>query len=125
MPKKQSTSFSASCQECGGRCCRYVALGIDPPKNRTARENIRWYLLHENVSVFVDHEKGWYVEFTTPCTAQAPDLRCTVYENRPKICQDYGNAHGDCEYYDNPYALRFEHLEEFDAWIAHRQRRRT
>lgn len=113
------------CHECGGRCCRYIAIGIDPPKNQTALHNIRWYLLHDNVSVFVDHEKDWFVEFTTPCTAQDKKSRCTVYEIRPKICRDYGKTEGDCEYYSNPYALRFERLEEFDTWIEQKKRKRN
>lgn len=40
------------CQGCS-KCCEYVAMQIDTPETQDDFENIRWYLLHENVKVFV------------------------------------------------------------------------
>jgi Fe-S-cluster containining protein len=31
-----------------------------------------------------------------PCKHLGPDLRCTIYETRPKVCRDY-QADADCE----------------------------
>jgi len=33
-------------------CCRYFALQIDNPKTADDYDNIRWYLVHENVVAF-------------------------------------------------------------------------
>ena len=122
MPRKKA-DFDAPCQACGGRCCKYLAIGVDAPTSRLAIENIRWYLYHENVSVFADHDKQWYVEFRTPCRAQDKHQRCTVYEKRPDVCRNYGTAEGDCEYYDIPFAHRFDSAPEFEAWLDEKGRK--
>jgi len=122
MPKKKEP-FQAPCAVCGGRCCGYVAIGIDSPKSVKGRENIRWFLLHRDVAVYIDHNKDWYIEFKTPCGALNTKNRCTIYERRPKICSDYGNAHGDCEYYDTPYIEKFETLDHFEKWLGARAKK--
>ena len=40
---------------CNGctKCCEYIALEIDTPETQEDFENIRWYLLHENVKIFI------------------------------------------------------------------------
>jgi Fe-S-cluster containining protein len=119
---KKDTSFQAPCVECGGRCCNYIAIGINSPRSQAGLENIRWFLLHEKVSVYIDHNKEWYVEFATPCTALNTKKRCTVYERRPKVCRDYGTGDGECEYYDTPYIEKFETLEQFEEWQARKSR---
>ena len=55
-----------SCMECGAECCRYIATEIDEPTCKRDYDNVRWYLLHKDVYVFVDHDDCWYVEFETP-----------------------------------------------------------
>ena len=115
MPKQDTTDFSPPCHECGGRCCRYIAIGIDPPKNQTALHNIRWYLLHANVSVFVDHERAG-LSSSPRRVRHRTKSRCTLYGARPRICRDYGTAPGDCEYYANPTQCASRSLK-FDAWI--------
>ena len=119
---KLQVPFQAPCAECGGRCCRYIAIGIDSPRSLVGRENIRWFLLHEKVSVYIDHNKEWFVEFATPCVAQDKNNRCGIYERRPKVCRDYGLADGDCEYYATPYIEKFETLEQFETWWARKRR---
>ncbi|MDR2735056.1 MAG: YkgJ family cysteine cluster protein [Spirochaetota bacterium] len=113
-PKKES--FQPPCGACGSRCCGYVAIGINSPRSVQGRENIRWFLLHENVAVYIDHDKEWYAEFKTPCRALNKKGRCTIYERRPKVCGDYGNEHGVCEYFDTPYVEKFVTLEQFEKW---------
>jgi len=73
---KKKDDFSPPCKECGGRCCKYVALEIDKPTNKNGYDQIRWYLAHKNIAVFVDHEKDWYVEFRTDCEKQSDDGLC-------------------------------------------------
>ena len=105
------------CEACGSSCCRYVAIGIDTPTCKKDYDHIRWYLLHGNVSVFVDHESDWFIECQTDCSMLAEDGLCTYYSERPRICQRHGVEEKTCEYYANPYKLRFETHTEFEAWL--------
>ncbi len=76
------------CDRCAGLCCRYFALPIDNPETRRDYDNIRWYLLHEKVVVFVE-DGQWFIGILNKCKALQPDNRCGVYETRPKICRGY------------------------------------
>ena len=105
--------YTPPCDECGGACCRYVAVELDKPTKKTDYDNIRWYLLHQNVNVFIDHNGKWFIEFRTPCEKQREDSRCGIYSRRPKICRDHGNSEGECEFYDNPYRNYFATERQF------------
>ena len=112
--------FIPPCVECGGQCCDYVAIEIDKPRTKTDYDYIRWYLLHEKVHIFIDHEKNWHVEFRTGCTEQKKDKNCGIYTTRPKICQDYGETDGECQYFDNPYHIYFSTVEEFEQFLTNK-----
>jgi len=112
--------YSAPCRECRGSCCRYIALEIDTPTCKSDYDKIRWYLLHRDVSVFVDHDSVWHIEFQTPCEAQDQENRCAIYSDRPKICRDYAVEEGVCEYYDNPFSLYFTGWSQFEQWLESR-----
>ena len=109
--------FQAPCSKCGGKCCEYVAIEIDKPTSKTDYDNIRWYLAHDKVHIFVDHDKKWFVEFRTPCTKQLENKMCSIYSKRPKICRDHGNVEGECEFYDSPYMAYFKTLEGFEKYL--------
>lgn len=95
------------CKNCGG-CCKHIALEIDTPEDRDDFEDIYWYLLHENVRVFItekddddnddsdsksddedDDDESWFIEFRTRCKGLGENNLCTIYEKRPKICKGY------------------------------------
>lgn len=78
------------CAACGD-CCRYVTVQIKSPRSKADYDEIRWFLLHENIQVFVD-EDGWYVEFATACR-KLDDWRCTIYAERPLMCSEYEVEH--------------------------------
>lgn len=87
------------CDYCPGKCCRYFALPIDTPETWKEFDFIRWFLLHERATVFVD-EAEWYLLVHTKCKQLNDETnRCMDYENRPSICRDY--SHGKCEYEDH------------------------
>ncbi len=91
---------SCLCEHCTAACCRYIALPIDKPDSAGEFENIRWYLAHENISVFVD--KGeWYISFATPCRYLREDFKCGIYKTRPKICRSYRTD--NCDYHGGEY----------------------
>ncbi len=112
--------FLAPCNECGGKCCEYVAIEIDKPTSKSDYDNVRWYLVHRNVNIFIDHDSKWFIEFRTPCEKQQFDKRCSIYEIRPKICRDHGNVEGECEFYDNPYKKYFKTAEEFQLYLENK-----
>jgi uncharacterized protein len=88
------------CDRCAALCCRYIALPIDNPTDVRDYDNIRWYLLHENVVVFIEDEQ-WYIGFFTRCKQLQPDNRCGIYETRPRICRTYTT--NNCDYHGGEY----------------------
>jgi uncharacterized protein len=115
--KKKMEQFQPPCGECGGRCCQYTAIEIDRPTSKNDYDNIRWYLSHKNVHVFVDHDKKWHVEFRSPCENLGPDNMCLIYEIRPRICRNHGNLEEECEYFDSPYLRYFSTRLEFEKYL--------
>ncbi len=96
---------SILCEHCAAGCCRYLALPLDKPTGMRDHDDIRWYLMHEGVTVFVE-EGDWYVQFQTRCKNLGADNRCTVYVTRPGICRDY--EPGECDYAGGSYG--YDHL---------------
>jgi len=86
------------CEGCD-HCCRYVSIQIDTPRSRRDFEHIRWYLLHKNISVMIDWEGDWLIQFDTPCEWLV-EGRCSHYRLRPDICREYDPA--ECERYAGP-----------------------
>lgn len=92
--------MSSLCDECAALCCRYIALPLDNPKDVEDYDNIRWYLLHENIVVFIE-DKQWYIGIMTKCKHLQPDNRCGIYQTRPRICRSYTTD--NCDYHGGDY----------------------
>lgn len=107
------------CHECTARCCRYFALEIDRPVTPEDHDKIRWYLLHENVAVWVQ-DGDWYLEIRNRCRSLRADNACGTYETRPQVCRDYGAEQSEdrCEYFTEEleFELHFETPEAFETW---------
>ncbi len=88
------------CDRCSALCCRYFALPLDNPTNRRDYDNIRWYLIHENVVVYIQ-KKQWYIAILNRCKNLQPDNRCGIYETRPQICRNYDTS--NCDYHGGEY----------------------
>ena len=93
-------SSSCLCDQCAGLCCRYFALPIDNPKDASDYDNIRWYLMHENVVVFIE-ARQWYLGVMSRCKNLMPDNRCAIYHERPRICRSYSTD--NCDYHGGEY----------------------
>lgn len=87
------------CTYCTGRCCRYFSLPIETPRTWNDFDNMRWYMMHGKVSIFVD-QGTWYLVIHADCRHLLADNRCGVYDDRPSICRKYSTA--NCEY-DNDF----------------------
>ncbi len=96
---------SILCEHCPAACCRYLAIPLDGPTCARDYDDIRWYLMHEKVLVFVE-DGDWYVQFQTTCKNLGADNLCTVYETRPEICREY--EAGSCDYAGGSYG--YDHL---------------
>ena len=97
IPISEIPPGKSLCEYCTAKCCRYFALPIDTPETLEDFEYIRWYLLHDQASMFTEDE-DWYLLVHTTCEYLQPDNRCGIYETRPQICRDYSTD--DCEYED-------------------------
>ncbi len=102
------------CDHCVAKCCRYFALPIEEPVSRKDYDYIRWYLLHDRASVFVEDET-WYLLVHTTCKHLQADHRCGIYETRPQICRAYTTD--ECEFEDDwCYEIYFETPEQLDEY---------
>jgi len=88
------------CDQCAALCCRYFALPIDNPDCKRDYDNIRWYLLHQNVVIFVE-SKQWYIGVLNRCRQLQSDNRCGIYLTRPAICRSYTTD--NCDYHAGDY----------------------
>jgi Fe-S-cluster containining protein len=106
------------CKACNAACCRYIAIEIDEPEDEQDIENIRWYLVHKNVVVYIDDEDRWILEFHTDCKMLDENNRCTYHSKRPIICKEHmpdvcvkSDAEGE------PWEIRFENIEQFEKYV--------
>ncbi len=114
IPKDQIPEGACLCDYCTAKCCRYFALPIDKPTTAQEFDFMRWFLLHDRASVFVD-DQIWYILVHTTCKHLQPDNRCGIYETRPQICRDYSTD--NCEYEDsNVYDRYFETSEQVQEY---------
>ncbi|MEN7982100.1 MAG: YkgJ family cysteine cluster protein [Nanoarchaeota archaeon] len=107
---------SKTCEKCNGKCCKYVAIEIDTPEDLEDFENIRWYVAHKNINVYVDEEDKWHIEFLTLCEFLGEKNKCEIYEKRPTICREYNQD--ECLFhngYEEKYT--FKKLEDVDKYI--------
>jgi Fe-S-cluster containining protein len=106
---------SHPCSDCGA-CCRYVATEIDEPTTPADYDHVHWYLTHRDVSVYIDWEGDWYLEFTSRCNHLTNITTCDIYGDRPKICSDF--SWDECEQTTKEpgFRLRFTNSDEFFEW---------
>jgi Fe-S-cluster containining protein len=105
------------CQTCAGLCCRYFALPIETPRTREDYDDIRWYLCHKDISVFV--EKGdWYLRVNSKCRHLSDKKHtCLIYDKRPKICRKYRHVNCDAVPGEYEYTLHFTSDREMEEYI--------
>lgn len=113
-----------NCARCPALCCNYVSTEIDVPTTRRDFDNIRWYLLHPGVRVYVEDDTGsWFIQFVSRCRFLGEHDLCTNYEARPQICRDLEPT--VCEFAQGPGdRYLFTGIEEFERWMQERERRR-
>jgi Fe-S-cluster containining protein len=113
MSVESARVMSCLCEKCAALCCRYFALPLDNPETVEDYDNIRWYLMHENVVVFIE-KKQWYIGIMSRCKHLQNDNRCGIYNQRPRVCRSYSSE--NCEYHGGEY--------EFDVLFTSAQQLR-
>lgn len=109
-PLRKDVDEANLCDYCTAKCCKYFALPIETPDTLDEFDFIRWYLLHDRATVFVE-EGSWYLLVHTECKHLQDDNRCGIYHTRPQICRDYSTK--QCEYEDDwTYEQYFETPEQ-------------
>ena len=105
------------CEKCTGLCCRYFALPIETPEDKGDFDDIRWYLCHEGITVFVE-DGDWYLNVKNKCRhLSSKDYRCRIYEKRPKICRGYKTADCDLTEGEYDYELHFTNDKDMEEYI--------
>ena len=103
------------CEYCTAKCCRYFALPIETPRTRDDFDHIRWYMMHGDVSMFVDGG-NWYLMVHADCKHLQDDYRCGIYDTRPGICRAYTTD--ECEYENDAcYDQLFETPEQIEDYM--------
>jgi Fe-S-cluster containining protein len=92
--------MSCLCDQCAALCCRYISLPIDNPTTRRDYDDIRWYLIHQNIVVYIE-KRQWYVGVLNKCKHLQDDNRCGIYETRPRVCRNYDTD--NCDYHGGEY----------------------
>ncbi len=107
------------CEHCTAVCCGYVALPVDKPKTPSDFDDIRWYLLHEGISVFVE-DGDWYICISARCRKVTADSRCGIYADRPRVCRKY--SEDECDYHSGDYGWEqhFTCPEHLAAYVVER-----
>jgi Fe-S-cluster containining protein len=103
------------CVKCDAKCCRYFCFEIDEPESYEEFDDIRWFLLHEGVSVHID-EGDWFISIMNRCKMLGADNRCQAYEDRPLICRKYSPDNCDWTSGDYGYDELFETPEQIEAY---------
>jgi Fe-S-cluster containining protein len=107
------------------KCCRYVAVGITAPRGPKRYEEVLWFLYHRGVSVYVDWDGDWYLQFATVCEHLTPMGLCGIHSERPSICRDFDWR--ECEHHvrdEAPVRWLWNDAPSFLAWLE-RQRPRA
>ena len=105
------------CDKCTGLCCRYFALPIETPEDREDYDDIRWYLCHENVTVFVE-DGDWYINIINKCGHLSDDdFNCGIYDKRPKICSKYSMKDCDLTQGEYDYELHFTDDKQMEEYM--------
>lgn len=106
-----------TCTGCVAHCCRYVSVEIDTPDTKWQYDQILWMLLHENVSVYVEHDGLYYVEFRTRCGELDEANLCNHYETRPRLCREYSNETCPVWNEGSPHRVRWDDAESYAAYL--------
>jgi Fe-S-cluster containining protein len=92
---------------------------LDAPRTRNQKDLFRWYLLHQNVEIYIDHDRQWQILFKTPCNKLLENGMCSIYETRPQICRDY--SADSCSRVGRDYVELFRTPADLEQYFERRR----
>lgn len=104
------------CDGCDS-CCRHIAVKIDKPESKKEFDQIRWFLLHEDVWVFIDNDDSWNLQVNNRCEKLKDDTMCGYYNERPQICLDYSSENCERNGDGDSFKVMFKSLEDFESRV--------
>jgi Fe-S-cluster containining protein len=110
-----SKDIDPACRQCQSKCCRYFCFQIDEPDSFESFENLRWFLLHEGITIHID-EGNWFISVNNKCNYLGDDGQCLSYDTRPLICRKYTTDGCDATGDDYEYDELFESPEQVAAY---------
>src|SRR6185436_16781435 len=118
IPMLDAGFSESKCGRCTALCCQYFGLEIDTPEDENDFDQLRWFMIHKGVEIYVE-EGAWHLNIKTPCQHLLPDNRCGNYENRPFLCRDYDSD--SCEFEnESKFELYFQTHDELVAYMRTR-----
>ena len=103
-----------TCEECGGECCRKLAVEIETPRRKGDFEDIKWYMYHPGTYVYIDVNGKWCLQWNIKCK-HLKNGRCMIYEKRPPVCR-IANVK-ECEKNEKDVRVFFNNVEELEKWM--------
>lgn len=120
--KTPDANGHGDCQACGGRCCTYLVVQIPRPRSKVDIDEVRWWLAHHNVEVYIE-DRQWHVQFYTPCRHLTSEGRCAIYPDRFDVCRAHEAE--TCEMSSGASEeISFSSPEQFDKYLASRKKRK-
>jgi Fe-S-cluster containining protein len=100
--QKRNPNKKLPCNECGGACCgiltpwdpheiemiKRVTPNFEKLYNVLPSNDISSIITKKNITKTANELRN--SKITYPCVFLGKDGLCSIYENRPKICRDYG-----------------------------------
>jgi Fe-S-cluster containining protein len=90
---------------------------VDEPTTPRDYDQIHWYLTHRDVSVYVDWDAAWFVEFKTLCDHLTESGTCDIYRERPELCSEFSWETCETSTGDPGHRLFFNNPQEFFDWF--------
>lgn len=113
------TSQEYSCEGCPARCCKTLFLQkVNRPRTAKERKRLIWYLRYDKIEYVVINRR-WFLLVRSTCRYLTDNNRCSIYENRPKPCQDYSPR--DCEQHSTDFEAVIRSEEDLLRYLQSRE----
>ena len=108
-----------TCDKCDGNCCQVLVIEIETPETRDDFEDIKWYLYHPGVSVYIDTDNAWNVQFDSKCRYLGGNGRCLIYDKRTPVCRKARVE--ECHVNKKEIREFFGSVENYEKWLEEEQ----
>ena len=90
---------------------------VETPEDKEDYDDIRWYLCHKDVTVFVE-DGDWYINVKNKCRHLSGETyKCEIYDKRPKLCRVYSMENCDLTSDEYDYELHFTDDRQMEEYM--------